>query len=291
MDTPIKNNALKNISEAQLNALGFIRRLSYCSRSEIGKYFGWGPPSVSKILKPMINRGILLSESMLDPRHQRRQACLKLNPDLVCAIGVDLGFSNFSLALVNLGGSIIERSPVFPMLNRKPETILEAIQSEIARFSEQFGDRIIIGTGIAFAGLVNNRNDVTRSFPDTQPWLHVPITDLLAKGYKGIIDIQNDTVAGLLGELRYGNALNCHNILSLGMVEGIGLGLLSNGRIHCGHNGNSGEFGHICVINDGTLLSLRRFWLLGECCFFLGHPQADEGSYSRWGQYQFRPAH
>ena len=63
--------------------------------------------------------------------------------------------------------------------------------------------------------------------------------------------MQNDKIAALLAELRYGRALRQRDALLLYLDEGISLGLLSNGRIHQGHNRLCGEFGHINVNRDG----------------------------------------
>ena len=94
-------------------------------------------------------------------------------------------------------------------------------------------------------------NDVVSSFPGMEPWNHVPVAKILEEDFKGIVEVCSDSLAGLIAELRFGNALQERNILYLTMIEGLALGVLSNGKINWGNNRYSGEFGHICINPEG----------------------------------------
>lgn len=247
-----KNRELmEKVSTLQLQALGLIRKRGYCSRREIGEFFHLGPASISKLLKPLIEQGILLEESFLAPGNSRIQAFLKLDPNLVYALGVDIGFSFVSVGLVDLGGTIVERLELIPIDRLSPEKLLRVICEKLGDLRKKHREKWISGTGISFAGVALNHDRATRKFPNTLPWDDVPIRHLVQKEGGENVEVRNDTIAGLMAELRYGKALHCRDVIYLNMVEGISVGLLASNQVVLGYHRDSGEFGHICVIPDG----------------------------------------
>lgn len=242
---------MEQVSPLQHQALGLIRKRGGCTRREIGGFFGWGPASVSKLLKPMLDQGLLVEHSLFAPGAGRVQSFLKLNPDLACAIGVDIGFSSVSIALVNLGGLVIDRLDLLPINQSTPEEILAAVRGMIRSLRRKHPGQWILGTGVSFAGVVPGDGHATRKFPSTLPWKDVPIRTLLQQDGGGAVEVYNDTVAGLLAEARHGRALGSRDVIYLNMMEGISIGLLASDQIVLGHNRDSGEFGHICVLPDG----------------------------------------
>ena len=242
---------LKTLTPAQIGALGVIRRLGGCSRQEIGNAFNWSPPSVSKVLKPIQDTGLLRTEALARPDRGRRHGRIFLNPDGFCAVGVNVGFSWLSAALINLGGQVLARRPPVLITQLSPEQIVQLMHQECEALSSAHPELTVAGLGVAFAGVTKHPDDLSRNIPNTLPWQHVPLATLLNPPKGFTLAVNNDSVAALLAEMRYGCVVGCRNGLLLYMDEGVSMGIISNGRIHLGHNRESGEFGHIGIIKDG----------------------------------------
>lgn len=240
-------NPFKKLTPSQLKLLALIRTRGKCTRKEIADFFSWGLPAVSKILKKLQEKKIIQS----DPPGQSRGARICINPEAAYAIGAEVGFQRFQIALVNAGGEIVDRSASQPVAGRTPDEILDMIGAEAKRLLRIHPDKLILGIGFSSSGYVADPNDVVSSFPGTEPWNHVPVARKLGEDFQGIVEVCPDSLAGLIAELRFGNALQERNLLYLTMIEGLALGVLSNGKINWGNNRYSGEFGHICINPEG----------------------------------------
>jgi predicted NBD/HSP70 family sugar kinase len=83
--------------------------------------------------------------------------------------------------------------------------------------------------------------------------------------------LENDANLGALGEAEYGAAADMTDFIYIKIVQGIGAGLILDGRLHRGANGLAGELAHIHVEDEGsvcwcggrgclvTILNTRRF--------------------------------
>jgi predicted NBD/HSP70 family sugar kinase len=65
--------------------------------------------------------------------------------------------------------------------------------------------------------------------------------------------LENDANLGALGEAGYGAAAGMTSFIYIKMVQGIGAGLILDGRLHRGTNGLAGELAHIHIEDDGAV--------------------------------------
>ncbi|MCF7853514.1 MAG: ROK family protein [Candidatus Pacebacteria bacterium] len=75
-------------------------------------------------------------------------------------------------------------------------------------------------------------------------WADVPIRDDLSRGLGVPAILENDGNAGALAEWFFGAGKGCRNMIYFTMSTGIGGGVIANGRLVQGNNGNAGELGH-----------------------------------------------
>jgi len=73
----------------------------------------------------------------------------------------------------------------------------------------------------------------------------------------------NDAQAALVGEVHFGAAKGCRNVVIVTLGTGIGGGVMIDGKIYLGHNGTAGSFG----------------WLLAPVRVF---PNPEHGPWERW---------
>jgi predicted NBD/HSP70 family sugar kinase len=65
--------------------------------------------------------------------------------------------------------------------------------------------------------------------------------------------LENDANLGALGEASYGAAAGLASFIYIKVVQGIGAGLVLDGRLHRGAGGLAGELAHIHVQDDGSV--------------------------------------
>ncbi len=107
-----------------------------------------------------------------------------------------------------------------------------------------------LGIGISLPGLIESKTGETYS--------ELLINGLsLEEAFKNRYQLPtftgNDSRVMALGEQAFGAAQNKANALCINICDGIGMGIIVNGKIYEGKSGFAGEFGHINVVDEGIL--------------------------------------
>lgn len=89
--------------------------------------------------------------------------------------------------------------------------------------------------------------------PPRPPWLERDPRTALSElfGYPALM--VNDANLAALGEARFGAGRGMHSVMHMSVVQGIGAGLIVDGRLFTGAHGFSGELAHVQVRPDGPL--------------------------------------
>jgi glucokinase len=87
--------------------------------------------------------------------------------------------------------------------------------------------------------------------PNLRTWDPVPIVDLLGAEFGLYAQLENDANAGALAEWLFGAGKGKRHVVYMTMGTGIGGGLILDGRLYRGANGNAGEVGHMRVVLEG----------------------------------------
>ena len=167
-------------------------------------------------------------------------------------VGVDLGGTNFSIAVGDAEGRIAVEEKHPTRSHEGPDAVLGRIATAIKGF-DAYREGNVQGIGIGLPGLVDIREGVSRFLPNlpTQ-WRDVPVRARLEEVLGCPVRILNDARAAALGEFLFGHGrsgLNTLVFLTLG--TGVGGGVVVDGRLRLGQMGAAGEIGHICVDPQG----------------------------------------
>ena len=133
------------------------------------------------------------------------------------------------------------------------EETIKKIIDEISQIEKlkDFTGRRLLGIGVGISGPVDTKNGMVLYCPNISGWENIPLGGELQKrlGAQVIID---DTVRCMaLSEARYGSARALSNFLYIYIGDGVGAGIMLDGRFYRGKHGIAGEFGHITVKQNG----------------------------------------
>lgn len=118
-------------------------------------------------------------------------------------------------------------------------------------------DRLIDKTpdkiGISCGGPLDSERGIIMSPPNLPGWDNIEIVKYINAHYKAPTKLQNDANACALAEWKFGAGIGCENMIFLTFGTGLGAGLILNGRLYEGTNGNAGEIGHIRLEKEGPI--------------------------------------
>src|SRR5262249_34662305 len=130
------------------------------------------------------------------------------------------------------------------------DALIEAAADHARRIMNRTGVATL-GLAISIPGLIDyraNRSLLSPNVPITNR--HAPSQDLAERLGIECILVQ-ESHALCLAERHYGDACDRDDFAMLDVATGVGLSVMSGGRLLTGHSGLAGEIGHITVEADG----------------------------------------
>ena len=126
-------------------------------------------------------------------------------------------------------------------------------------------DRKPDAIGISCGGPLDSARGIIMSPPNLPEWDNIEITALAEKHFGVKARLQNDANAGALAEWKFGAGRGCQNMIFMTFGTGLGGGLILNGKLYEGTNGNAGEVGHLRLAESGPVGYGKRGSFEGFC--------------------------
>ena len=163
-------------------------------------------------------------------------------------LGVDLGGTNTTFALVDRAGTILfsQNIPTHQYTDAKllVNRIHELLDSELRK------DYKLVGIGIG-APNGNFYNGTIEFAPNLQWSGIIPLAQYFKETFSVPTFLTNDANAAALGEMLFGNAKGLNDFIMVTLGTGLGSGIVVNGKVLYGHDGFAGELGHVIVEENG----------------------------------------
>jgi len=178
---------------------------------------------------------------------------IPIRPQASTVLGVDVGGTKLATVLATPGGEIRHKVRLPTEAERGPEHGVAQLISMLRRNLQETGTdpADVIGIGVACGSPMDAERGIILGPPNLQSWNPVPIKAILESEFGIYTELENDANAGALAEWLSGAGRGLRNVVYMTMGTGIGGGLILDGRLYRGSNGNAGEVGHMRVVDRG----------------------------------------
>jgi len=231
--------------------LNKIRTSEPISRAQIAKETKLTPPTVSSIVRELIEQDLVKESELGESKGGRKPTMLLVNKNGFYVIGIDAGPKTIECILSNLSGQIKDRVVVSiesPLTN---ESFLELLKNGIKKTLKNVKERSkVLGIGMAMHGVV----DVARGTSLFAPILqlsNIPIKDELEREFDLVVQVENDARAMTLGESWFGEHGDVSSMMAVNLGSGVGAGVAINGKLYHGSTDLAGEVGHMTIDMNG----------------------------------------
>ncbi len=169
------------------------------------------------------------------------------------AVGIDVGGTTTKFGVVNRDGVILEQDRIPTNQHEVVEEFINDLHAKLMPMIERAG-----GVG-NFAGIgmgAPNANYYTGKieYAPNLKWKGIiPMAELMKEKFGLITKLTNDANAAAVGELMYGCAKDMKHFITITLGTGVGSGIIIDGKIVLGHDGNAGELGHTIIRPGGRL--------------------------------------
>jgi predicted NBD/HSP70 family sugar kinase len=232
--------------------LRHLRQFGATARADLARQLGLSPATVSAATAALAARGVLreVADDETAPlRNIRGRPSVRLDfaPDAGTVASLRVGYARVELALADAQGSL--REPVVEELvlrGRSADAVCAALAGFVDRALAALQAPRIDALAVAFQGFV----DAERGVVVWSPVLDCRDVGLAAslRNHLGCpVAVENDAGALALGlaqrHMRYARGRTAAILLG----EGVGLGLLFDGKLYRGVRAGGSEYGHIRI--------------------------------------------
>lgn len=225
-----------------------VQKLGPISRADIAKKYGLSAPTVSKVVAELLAEGLLLEKGLhISSRVGRNGVLLEFNHRAGLAVAVDLSRTPPVGALVDLDGNI-EKEEVINVGPFQGENIAPRLVRFIIHLVEEVSQagRKLIGIGLAVPGVISSQNGGDTVWAPGLGLRQFPLSDILTRqlGLDVPVLVENDVNLAVLGENWKGAGIGKTNLVLVAAADGIGAGIIINGKLYRGTDGAAGEIGY-----------------------------------------------
>lgn len=226
--------------------LQLLRQQQSLSRAELARNTGLTEGTISRIVSSLLERRLVMEEGAENSTGGRPGIRLRLDGRKFLSMGVEILNWETRIAVGAMGGQILDnqhfRTPATPA-----ETLdLIASQFEINR--KNVRPATLHGIGITTRGLVNSETGVIE-VGNAPGWMNVNARKELERRLKTSVYLENDVRAAALSEYNHGGSdtQSSRCLLFVKVGEGVGTGIVLDGRLHRGPHLAAGEIGQMMV--------------------------------------------
>lgn len=230
--------------------LNLIRTQGPISRSKIASALQVSLPTVMRIVEDLIAEDLVRLTGKKETSGGRKRPLLEFNAHGHLVIGVDMGASSLHGALVDLAGNIIAERTIsdhhlvgLAVYDRLVELITDLFNES------RHVDGNLLGIGVAAPGITYYEEGIVQWAPSLD-WRNFPLKQQLQNTFNLPVILDNDVNLSALGEMWFGAGQELNNLVLIILGQGIGAGVIIDGRIYRGTHLTAGEIGFLIPNKD-----------------------------------------
>ncbi|MCV0426206.1 MAG: ROK family transcriptional regulator [Roseibium sp.] len=257
-DSQIKgSNPLRSRNRNRQAVLGQIQAAGTMGRAEIARALGLSTQAVSNIIAELLGEGWILEKGSRTAGRGLPAVQYGVDPSGGYAFGAEIRPDAIFTALLDLSGTVVETARR-ELTDNSPNNVVEKVLNlrEMMLTEAGVATQRLLGTGVVMPGPFGKTGLTGRS-SDLQGWENTDAQVLFENRLGGTVALSNDANAAALSERLTGVAQGIGSYAFVYFGKGLGLGLISEGRLISGAFGNAGELGHVPVLGPNGLVPLE----------------------------------
>lgn len=239
-------HSLREVNE--LRVLKTVREEGPISRAALARRLKLSKAALSGISQRFLDADLIteVGKGASTERGGRREMLLAINPraGVILAAEVEREYANWGL--LDMNAQILARQKFTHALGVPPLEILtpmvQSFQAMLAAHKIQ--PEQILGMGVGIPGLIDYDAGVLREAYTLETWRGFPLRRHLQEQLHLPVFLENDIKTLTLGEAQFGSGRNIKNLVCVHVGDGIGAGIIVEGRLLRGASSSAGEIGY-----------------------------------------------
>ena len=174
-------------------------------------------------------------------------------------VGIDLGGTFIKGGIVDGNGNVLvsDKTPT------ESEKGADGVAQNIANLALALMEKCnlttadVVGIGMGVPGMIDSKAGNV-IYSNNLNWTDFRIGEKVQTLTGMNVKIANDANVAALGEVKFGAAKNCENVIMITLGTGVGGGIVAEGRLIEGNKSAGAELGHMVIVTDGERCTCGR---------------------------------
>lgn len=222
------------------------------SLADLSKELNTSIPTITKLVGELIDEGFLVDMGKQGTTGGRRPSIYGLNPSAGYLVGTEVRRKSISVAVTNFKGQLIDYYKEVPFVLKNSEESFRELCKLVTDLIEKIGvsHDHVLAYGFNLSGRVNNETGYCFTYFIGEDR---PIAAFLEDELECPVYVENDSRAMTYGEYICGVANNEEDMLFINVAWGLGMGMITDGKLSYGKSGFSGEIGHFPLLDNDQM--------------------------------------
>lgn len=215
------------------------------SRADLGRCLGLGPATVNRLTTRLVESGLVIGTGEMAVTGGRPSMMLDFNARHQLLLVADVADHHTDLALADLRGNFLRRW-TFPTSGdgehryREFFATVDRVLADVGEDAER-----VASIGVSVPAPVDD--DGVLLFGPALEWYDLPIRADLEEHCGRPVAVENDANLIALAEHHCGRWGATRSLVAIAVFDGVGSGIIEDGRLWRGRNGVAGQIGRMLV--------------------------------------------
>jgi predicted NBD/HSP70 family sugar kinase len=243
-EQPWNRRRLRSTNERLL--LDRLRTGGAASRAQLARETGLSKPTVSSALAALEEAGLVHEVGTHTPERGRVAVLYAPDPAAGYALGIDIGRGWLRVAVADLDGSVVARADVRNRARTSgamADLVVSTAHQVVANSGVDAHEvaHAVVGT----PGVYDEKRRRVRYAMHLPGWGRAGLFDRMRDELGIPLEVHNDANLAALGEYTYGVGAGSRLFTYIMIGTGLGMGVVSEGRLFTGAHGGAGEIGFL----------------------------------------------
>lgn len=246
---PGSQSALRSANRRRVEQL--LQNSGGMTQAELARQAGLAPATVSNIIRRLKAEGTVSVEH--DARRRRR--LVRLTPASGVVAGLDYGHRHLSVALADRSHQVLaeRRTSLGPGLSADQALDLGAALLDEALQETKTPHSAVKAVGMGLPAPINSSSGQVGALSILPGWVGVNAAQLASERLDLPVYVDNEANLGAWAEHLWGAGRSAESLAFVKLSEGVGAGLIIEGKLFRGRDGTSGEIGHTTMNDLGAV--------------------------------------